>query len=420
MRTALLASVWLVVLWAQVTPAQSTDEPTDPILEALSISDAEVDSLIRAAQELEEPRTPALRFAVGPWRGQAELGGLRYNRVEGLNVMPELTLTAPTARTVQAFALVGYGWAAAEPTWQTGLRVRLAPRAGAPVFEVSHLRDVRAYGSSGPPGNTLTALLFGKDYGDYLAARGVAAGVTAGPGLFWVRLAYRYERHESLRKRTDFALFVPDNTFRANPPVDQLHVGLAELEIQWQDVRTSSAGAQLEAIAARPDLGSDIAYETLLLTLAARKGLWFGDELTARTSGGIANGDVPRQAAHNLGGFGTLRGYGINEIPALRFAHLRFDYAVNSDLFAVVPFVRRLGLRPIPFADAAAVLATRAPDGTEVTLSPAAWKFAAGVGLKATALRIRGGTGQFHFDIARRLDRSDDSMTYRVLITVED
>jgi hypothetical protein len=420
LQTALAAGILLAAAWTTFAPAQSVEEPIDPSLEALSISDAEVDSLIRAARETEEHRETALRFAVGPCRAQAGLGELRYNRVEGFNAMPELVLSAPTERIFQAFGRVGYGWAAKKPTWQAGLRFQLTPRPGAPLLEVSQFRKVEAYGSSLSPGNTLTAFFLGKDYGDYLATHGVAAGVTVRPGPFRVKLTYRYEHHESLRNRTSFALFVSDSTFRANPPVDELHVGLAELAAQWRDARTSSLSAQLKGISARPNLGSDVAYETLLLALVLRRRLWFEDELVGQVSGGLASGDVPRQAAHHLGGFATLRGYDINEIPALRFAHFRLDYALGSDPFAFVPFARSWGMRLIPFADAAAILTTRAPDGTEVTLSPAAWKFSAGLGLHARALRLRGGTGHFRLDVARRLDRADDSMTYRVLITVED
>lgn len=442
----------LAALWVSVATAQTTAEPippdapgdstsanlfppsadgrgeagarneevgNDPSLDALSISDAEVDSLIRAYQEPEERHDPAAAFGLEGWRAQAELGAARYNRVEGLNIMSELTLSAPTLRTAQAFARVGYGWAAKEPTWQAGIRLDLLPRRGAPLFEVSHFREVYAYGSSGPPGNTFTALLLGKDYGDYLSARGVDAGVTVTPGSFRVRLSYRHERQESLRKQTDFTLFSPDNSFRANPPVDDLRVGLVALDMQWRDLHSSPFSTSVHGIAARTNLGGDLDYETLRVEVAGRRGLWFGDEVVGRVGAGTVSGDVPRQAVHNLGGFAVLRGYDINEIPARRFAHFRLDYEVGSNPLGIVPFARSLRLQPIPFGDAAVIFATQTPDGAHMKLSPAAWRFSAGLGLQARALRIRGSTGLLRFDIARRLDRDDDNMTYRVLIAVE-
>jgi hypothetical protein len=47
------------------------------------------------------------------------------------------------------------------------------------------------------------------------------------------------------------------------------------------------------------------------------------------------------------------------------------------------------------------------------------WKFVTGAALQCNALGIPGGGAQIRFDVARRLDREDDAMTYRLRFALQ-
>ena len=160
-------------------------------------------------------------------------------------------------------------------------------------------------------------------------------------------------------------------------------------------------------------LGGDFDYESWLVTALARKPLWFGDLVTAQLSGGAATGAVPYQGLHLLGGFKTLRGYDVNEIPARRFAHARIDYKLGTDLLKWIPFVGRLRLQPAPFFDGAAIFEAQERDGTPVHLDEPEWRSSAGIEIRQNLMGIPGGAGQLRLDVTKRLDRGHDAWTYR-------
>jgi hypothetical protein len=107
------------------------------------------------------------------------------------------------------------------------------------------------------------------------------------------------------------------------------------------------------------------------------------------------------------------------EYTTREFGHARFDYEVGWDPFRWVPYARKLHIQPVFFGDAAAILEAQSRDGTPVELDSPEWKFATGVGLQYNVLGIPGGGGQIRFDIARRLDRDDHAMTYRLRFTLQ-
>ncbi|HMB68292.1 MAG TPA: hypothetical protein VKU85_03240, partial [bacterium] len=72
-----------------------------------------------------------------------------------------------------------------------------------------------------------------------------------------------------------------------------------------------------------------------------------------------------------------------------------------------------------PFADAGALFERQRPDGSVVSPDRPEWLFAVGVGLQYNAFGIPGGAGQVRLDVARRLDRADDTVTYRMGFTLE-
>jgi hypothetical protein len=383
-------------------------------LEALTISDAEVDSLMRAWEATgESPYEPPPRR----WRAHIDPGGVRYDRVEGLNARSGVRLGAPTPRLLEAFGQAGWAWAAGEATWRAGLRAELLARGGRPTLEVAHARDYLAYGSGGILGNTVSALFLGYDWGDYFRAEGWSATLTAMPGRFLLQLGGRIEDQTSAPKETDFSFFEGADAFRPNPAIDDGEARTVEATAGWGDPRQGRFAARLHATKGGDALGGDFDWESVDARLVVRRTLPDGDLVGLELRGGAAGGEPPFQALAHLGGFATLRGYDVNEFPARRWAHARLDWAIGTDVLAIVPWVRRLHLQLVPFADAGAVFETQTRDGAVVRLDEPDLRTSAGVGVQTNPLGIPGGAGQFRFDVTRRLDRAHDDWTWRAMLT---
>ena len=388
----------------------------DPALEALSISDAEVDSLIRLYEET--GHAPEDR-RVKKWRVDFGLGGVRYNRVEGVNVIPEVTIRPPTPRPLSFTGRVGYGWSSNDMTGSAEMHAEIAREFGRPTVHGSWAYDVYAYGSGIVAGNSLTALMFGEDYSDYYHGEAWDAGVQFFPSRFMLDLTYRAEHQESLENAVDFAVFEGDDDFRPNPPIDDGDDHRIQLHARWSDWPQSPWTARLNGGISRRSFGSDFEYESLRAEAIHRHRLWHGDRIIASLAGGWIDGDPSFQAAHHLGGFELLRGYEVNEYTAREFGHARFDYEMGWDPFRWVPYARKLHIQPVLFGDAAAILEGQSRDGASIEFDSPKWKFATGAGLQYNVLGIPGGGGQIRFDVARRFDREDDVMTYRLRFTLQ-
>ncbi len=388
---------------------------TDPALEALSISDAQVDSLMRAYQKTgKSPAAPG-----GPkWGFDFGIADARYNRVEGVNVSPELMIRPPLGHPTELRGWVGYGWSSKEPTGGAEARYELVPDAGRPTLHASWAREVTAYGSGLVVGNSVTSLVFGNDYSDYFRGEGWSSGIDLAPGPFGFGLTWRSERQESLENAAEFSVFENDDTFRPNPAIDDGDLRALDLGAEWSDRPQAPWTARLRARTAGGALGGDFEYVRARAEVVARRRVWLGDRIVGALAGGWLGDGAPFQALHHLGGFTTLRGYDINEFPSRSFAHARLDYEIGTNIFQWIPFVHRFRLQPVAFGDAASIFAEQARDGSEIRHDDPQWRFSVGTGVQMNLLGTPGGAGQVRFDIARRLDRDDDAVTYRGSITI--
>jgi hypothetical protein len=393
--------------------AQSADASYSAASRSLSIRPAELDSAVLAFD-----RTGVAPVLVTPrhWDLGFRPGTVRYNRVEGLNVMPRVDIEAPTSPRLGAFASAGYGTASEEATWRGGVRVATSGEGRRLALEVGHRRDVLAYGSGRRAGNSWTALVLGRDDADYHRAEGWNVRLRADAPRGRLELGYLAERQTSMNRETRFHL-AGGSTFRVNPPIDDGRLRELRASLRLRLVGWSSLAARLDGALAGGRLGGDFAFDAFRLSLEGRRHLPWGDELSAELSGGRASGSVPYQSLHLLGGFATLRGYEVNEFPAREFFHLRIDDALGMDLFDGIPLLEDLDVQVVPFFDGAAILRAQSRDGRAVDLEPPDWRFAAGLGIQKNLLGIPGSAGQLRLDLARRLDRGDEALTARILFT---
>jgi hypothetical protein len=396
--------------------ARTTDGSYSLASREMGIRPAAIDSLVVAFDQSGTPPREVSSPERRRWDLDVAPRSLRYNRVEGLNLMPSLNLAAPSPQRLEIFGAAGYGTASEEWTWRAGGRIAANHRAGTPSIEIEHRRDVLAYGSGRRAGNSFTALLLGRDDQDYHGAEGWVARARAARGGVGIDIAYEAERHSSLARETRFHL-LGGGSFRPNPRIDHGRLRVVRMGARLRLSRDEGAVLRLENAMAGGSLGGDFPFHSLRGTIALRRFLPWGDELAVELSGGRASGRVPRQALFHLGGFATLRGYEVNEFPAREFLHLRLDDALAEDLFDGIPGLEKLDLQLVPFFDAAALLRLQGEDGRAVRADPAEWRFSGGLGFQKNLFGIPGTVGLLRLDVARRLDRGDDAWTGRILFT---
>jgi len=213
-----------------------------------------------------------------------------------------------------------------------------------------HLAAVDPTARSLSIGNSLGALVVGRDDGDYFRAAGaeltIAPPVTL-PQRFTIRLYA--ERQRRALKRTDFSLphaLHDVHVFRPNMTADSADQFGASLTVRTQ------RGIDPE----RPQWTADVTLDgstgtyrfgrvssTLRVTAPLGPNLAGAVEL----AGGMADGRVPVQSYWYLGGPGTLRGYGGNASSGDAFWRARLELANRWPAARVVLFadVGRAGHR---------------------------------------------------------------------------
>lgn len=264
--------------------------------------------------ELEELGDRIAAIAPPPWQAQrprlAALwdgpGLLRYNRVEGLSVGARADVDFGRLR---GYGIARVGLASLEPAAELGL-VRERYASSATLAGYRRLSPIALNDRSLGFGNSVNALLLGRDDGDYYYANG--ADLVIRPpddvGAAW-ELRLFVEGQRRARRETDFSLAtLGDNDFRPNfaaDHADQFGASIRLRHASGQDPRRLRWGAEafLEGSAGTFDFARPTA--TLRGTLPLPRALSLGLEGAA----GGSVGDVPAQSLWLLGGPTTLRGY---------------------------------------------------------------------------------------------------------------
>lgn len=271
------------------------------------------DPLISEA-ELEELGDRIAAIAPPPWQAQrpqlATLwdgpGLLRYNRVEGLSIGARADVDFGR---LQAYGIARVGLASLEPAAELGL-VRERYASHVTLAGYRRLTPIALNDRSLGFGNSVNALLLGRDDGDYYYANGADLVIRPPED---VRAAWELrlfaEGQRSARRETGFSLAtLGDNDFRPNlaaDHADQLGASIRLRHASGQDPRRVRWGFEgfLEGSTGTFDFARPTA--TLRATAPLPRALSLGLEGAA----GGSVGDVPEQSLWLLGGPTTLRGY---------------------------------------------------------------------------------------------------------------
>jgi hypothetical protein len=284
-----------------------------------------------------------------PWQFRARpprWGLARYNRVEGLSLGARGDLDLGR---LQLDGAVRIATSDAEPDLVAGV----LRETGTARFRLAGYRRLAAVDPTARPlsiGNSLGALVLGRDDGDYFRATGaeltIAPPVTL-PQRFAIRLYA--ERQRRALKRTDFSLphaLHDVHVFRPNITADSADQFGAALTVRTQ------RGIDPE----RPQWTADVTldgsvgtYRFGRVSSTMRVAAPLGANLATAVelAGGVADGSVPVQSYWYLGGPGTLRGYGGNASSGDAFWRARLELANRWPAARVVLFadVGRAGPR---------------------------------------------------------------------------
>jgi hypothetical protein len=266
---------------------------------------------------------------------------VRYNRVEGLSLgararvdygglAADLTARLGIA-DLEPAAELGVGRDGFSGAWRAAAYRRLAPVEAA-------LRPLAL-------GNSLNALLFGRDDGDYFRALGAELRGVRGEGA---PLSYRWrlyaEQQRPAEKQTDWSVpyaFNRDNRFRANLPADRADQAGAELTLRMARGLDPASARWAAELSLGGEAGS---YDFVrpALALSAQAPLLSGLAGAVEVAGGTsAGGALPLQSRYFLGGAATVRGYAPTAAHGEAFWRARAELGTD-----------RPGARFIVFSDA--------------------------------------------------------------------
>lgn len=299
-------------------------------------SEEELADMFQALEDL-----PPVPMEGMPWDfnlGWARHDLLRYNRVEGPALGGRFNTTfgsfmGPVDLRASGF----FGFGDLEPKARLELeRSGLSRRVALGGFR--ELRPTDRQGRYLDLGNSVNALLFGRDDGEYFMATGV--------DLVWRspdtrREAFRFrayaEGQDPVHRATKFALLhVLDDgwDFRPNVEADEVEEVGGELHLRpwWgSDPEAPQVGLELYGHAATwrtPDSTATRSYgrasAVLRVALPVADPTW---RVGAEAGAGTTWGDAPLQRSWFMGGPTTLRGYEASVLSGPSFARARLEVA---------------------------------------------------------------------------------------------
>ncbi|MBT8405641.1 MAG: outer membrane protein assembly factor, partial [Gemmatimonadetes bacterium] len=295
----------------------------------------ELEALVDDLADLPAPPIQGIPWAANWGFQRPEL--MRYNRVEGPAIGGRFQARLGTFVGPVTFSATGFfGFSDLEPKARLAFERETLSRR----IMLGGYRELRALDERGRPlefGNSLNALLFGRDDGEYFLATG--ADLEFAPHSAhrqsWSLRLYA-ERQDPVAREMNFSLahaFDGDWRFRPVLRADRLEEAGGELRIApwWgTDPLAAQFGLELygQGAATRPigAEGEDGEYGrariTLRTALPLAEGRW---RVGAEAAGGRAWGDVPVQRHWTLGGPVNLRGYDATTTLGRTFARGRLE-----------------------------------------------------------------------------------------------
>jgi hypothetical protein len=295
---------------------------------------AEIDDLSDRLEAMAGPARRDVRTHLGWGLGEPDM--VRYNRVEGLSLGVRASAVLPQATLS---GVVRFGFADLHPN-----AVLSASRESA--RRTIELRGYHELSTADPSraalglGNSLSALLLGRDAGEYYRASG--ASLTLAPPALdrrtWDVSAYG-EYQNDVQRETHVAMprIWDDSVFRSNiTAAEAMQYGL---QLNWRpwwgtDPRRAQFGVE---VFAQGETGEyDLARG--MLTLRTAVPLTSRMRIGAEASAGTSTGDITPQRLFFLGGARTLRGYDASTVAGTSMARGRLELARTASFGSLAVF----------------------------------------------------------------------------------
>jgi hypothetical protein len=280
----------------------------------------------------------AIHTASGPrfgW-GLGEADMLRYNRVESLSIGARGSVAL---REVELSATARLGIADLHPNAELLLR-RETMRRALELRGYHELATVDPSRAALSLGNSLSALMFGRDEGEYYRASG-AALTWAPPSIrrrSWELTGYA-EYQNDVERETHFALprLWTDSVFRPNVMAAEAlqYGGMLQYRPWWGTDPIRPQGG-MEMMVQGETGEFDLARASLTLRGAAQ--LARGVRIGAEAAVGSSVGDVTPQRMFYLGGARTLRGYDASTVVGTSMTRARLELARTFSFGAIAVF----------------------------------------------------------------------------------
>ncbi len=291
-------------------------------------SEAELRDFAERLADIPTPAAAAPRLSLD-W-GFAREDLMRFNRVEGLSLGAQGVRPLDTPFGPADARVVGrFGTADVEPSLELDLRWDGVRRE----FRVEAYHKLAAVDQGGRHlgfGNSIIALLFGRDDGEYYRASG--ARITLEPAsdrrASWTWTLYG-EHQEGVERNTNVSLprlFDGGHAFRENiegAQADQFGTRMT-LRPYWGSERT---GLQVGTEVSLQGEVGDFQFVRADATLRTAFSLTPKLRSAFEVAGGTSWGDVPAQRLWYLGGSSSLRGYDGSAVLGTSFVRARAEFA---------------------------------------------------------------------------------------------
>ncbi|MBR9989039.1 MAG: BamA/TamA family outer membrane protein [Gemmatimonadetes bacterium] len=295
---------------------------------------SELDELSSRLASLGGPVRRDITTHFGWGFGEGEM--LRYNRVEALSIGARFAAALPQ---LDAAATVRFGLGDLHPNAELALRretmVRTLELRG--YHELATVDPARA---ALGVGNSLSALMFGRDAGEYFRASGAALTWAPPPASrrAWDATAYA-EYQNDVARTTHIALprLWTDSVFRRNiTAAEAMQYGGTLRLMPWWGTDPARPQFGIEMLLQGETGDFDLARASITLRGAAH--LVHGLRVGAEVAAGSTAGDVTPQRLFYLGGANTLRGYEPGTVAGTSMARGRLEIARTASFGAVALF----------------------------------------------------------------------------------
>jgi hypothetical protein len=266
--------------------------------------------------------------------GEADM--LRYNRVEALSIGARFAAALPE---VDAAATIRFGLGDLHPNAELSLR-RETPRRTLELRGYHELTTADQSRAALGMGNSLSALMFGRDAGEYYRASGAALTWAPPSTRRRTRDVTAYAEYQNdVARTTHVALprLWTDSVFRPNIRAAEAmqYGGTFRLRPWWgTDPIRPQFGIDMMLQGETGD--HDLARASIALRGAAQ--LAHGVRIGAEAAAGSSVGAVTPQRMFYLGGAHTLRGYEPGTVAGTSMARGRLELARTASFGAVALF----------------------------------------------------------------------------------